>query len=36
MTEHYGPDGETVEAWVGHLIPLAEEGMQMLIITGTR
>ena len=35
MTEHYGPDGEIVEAWECHPIEPGQEGVQAVIVTGT-
>jgi len=35
MTEHYGPDGETMEAWESHPIEPGQEGVRAVIVTGT-
>jgi hypothetical protein len=34
MIEHYGPDGEILEASEGHLISPGDEGVYTLVITG--
>jgi hypothetical protein len=34
MMQHYGPDGEILEAWEGHLMEPDDHGVHAVIITG--